>query len=571
MQLRIKPYNKNAFPLKALLIKGDSVRHWVSEIHALGLSLSEVDAYPVPGSSANTVFGCFVLLHSNKKLSDLRMHEQFQSVRDLLFIPSFSTLFPAMSEQELRKLFSSSKYFIHPETGLVELPEPIDWSELLIVPVEKCREIEKPQDAVFIPRNVDRFQIKAMPPEDALQEMEDQVFPKKKEFEDKPLNLFEKGKLLFYKLLFTGKEGKQGMFDGSDIKMPAWLSKLWPGFGGTWFDKMQEDFADLEERNKRKVDKLMEMLENDPEEALRYAIPIDPEGRGRGQIGNAALDFFTRRSNFSLFGTDGRSGSGYAVDLGDAMYDLQRQYIKTAEELKRKGDYEKAAFVYMKLLKNYVKAAETLEEGHKYNEAASIYLKHANNKTKAAQCYEKGNMTMEAIELYKELEANEKVGDLYLTINHRKEANIYFEKVATAHIDCARFLKASIVYRSKMNDPEAAQSVLLKGWRAHRDGNNCLRCYFDNIADTKELGREINAIYKNDVSEANVDNFLDVIRHEYKKKNELAENIREIAYEIIAARSQSDPSIVVTLKNFNENDKELLKDAVRFKLNNKGK
>lgn len=499
------------------------------------------------------------------------MHEQFQSVRDLLFIPSFSTLFPAISQQELDKLFSGSKYFIHPETGLVELSESINWSELLSAPNEQDRAIEKPEDAVFIPRRVDRFQIKAVPPEDALQEMEEQVFPKKKEFEDKPLNLLEKGKLLFYKLLFTNKGSKPGLLGGSDIETPSWLSKLMPRFGIALFDKMQEDFADLEERNKRKVDKLMEMLENDPEEALRYAIPIDLEGTGRGQSVNAELDFFTRRSDFSLFGSDGRSGSGYGVDLGSAMYDLQRQYLKTAEELKRKRDFEKAAFVYMKLLKNYDKAAEALEEGHKYNEAASIYLKYCLNKTKAAKCYEAGNMTTEAIELYKELNEDEKVGDLYLSMNHRKEANIYFEKVATAHTTHAKFMKASLVYRHKMEDEAAAQNALLQGWRQSKDSVNCLTSYFQHISDTKERGHEINEIYKTDVNYLNRSNFLDVIKHEYKKKNELADNVREIAYEIIAESAQTDPSIVVELRQFNEKDNELMKDTMRYKLNNKVK
>jgi hypothetical protein len=68
-------------------------------------------------------------------------------------------------------------------------------------------------------------------------------------------------------------------------------------------------------------------------------------------------------------------------------------------------------------LKNAHSAGNALETGEHYQEAASVYLKYANNKNKAAECFEKGSMTMDAIGLYKELNQDEKVGDLYITIH----------------------------------------------------------------------------------------------------------------------------------------------------------
>ncbi|OFY83691.1 MAG: hypothetical protein A3F72_12820 [Bacteroidetes bacterium RIFCSPLOWO2_12_FULL_35_15] len=313
----------------------------------------------------------------------------------------------------------------------------------------------------------------------------------------------------------------------------------------------------------------MDMFKNNPEEALKYAIPLDDIGSTRG--GNKSqLDLLKRWFDFSLLGNNSRSSSG-SINLGDHYYELQKQYNATAQELIKQKDYHKAAFIYMKLLKNNLMAAQTLESGNHFQEAATIYLKHAGNKNKAAECYEKGNMTNEAIEIYKELNENEKVGDLYLTIRKRKEADLYFEKVVTNYKSKNQYVKASLIYKNKMNNEQGGQSLLLEGWRSFKDPSNCLNNYFSNIRDIKILKREIETIYANDLNRQNSETFLQVIRHEYNKNNELSDSIREMAYEIVAAQIPKNPSIVSELKEFNLKDKELMKDTIRFKVNRKTK
>src|ERR1700761_8084029 len=97
--------------------------------------------------------------------------------------------------------------------------------------------------------------------------MEENTFPQKKEFNDKPLGWGEKIKLGLLKLLF-----------GSSDKIKASENRI--------IQSLQEKLEDLERRNQSEVEKLMELFKNNPDEALKYAIPLDGEGTTRG--GNMA-------------------------------------------------------------------------------------------------------------------------------------------------------------------------------------------------------------------------------------------------------------------------------------------
>ncbi|HYG49493.1 MAG TPA: hypothetical protein VD905_01270, partial [Flavobacteriales bacterium] len=211
-------------------------------------------------------------------------------------------------------------------------------------------------------------------------------------------------------------------------------------------------------------------------------------------------------------------------------------------------------------------AAQTLENGKLYQDAASVYVKFLNDKTGAARCYESGNMIHEAIELHKELNNHEKVGDLYMQLKRRGDAFVYYDKVAEGYKLNGQYIKASLIYKYKMEDPMRSQEILLKGWRDGKDAYNCLNNYFENIRDVKLLHNEINQVYKNDVHDTNKEQFLQVLKLEYRKHPEIAAPIREMAYEIVVSRIDKNPSITDDLKAFNENNTLLTKDISRFRL-----
>lgn len=260
-----------------------------------------------------------------------------------------------------------------------------------------------------------------------------------------------------------------------------------------------------------------------------------------------------------------RGGSGGSFYLENSLFDrIRSKYEELAEKYVSEGDYKKAAKVYMNLLQDNYRAAKTLENGGLYNEAAVIYLKKLNNKSDAAICYEKAKQYRKAIDLYKELEQKEKVGDLYKEMNDVKNAHIYYQMVADDFVGNNQMVKASLIYRKKMESPDEAQKVLLKGWEENKDAFNCLNNYFANIFDVKQLENQIQVLYKDTPTDKKI-MYLEAMKYEFKKDPKLKSVARNIAYRIISEKVETHSEIVNELKHFNPDDQVILKDISRYK------
>jgi len=265
-----------------------------------------------------------------------------------------------------------------------------------------------------------------------------------------------------------------------------------------------------------------------------------------------------------LSGRNRRRGSGNFY-LESSIFDrLRNKYEEFAQKYVDEKNYVKASKVYMNLLKDNYRGAKTLENGGLYNEAAVIYLKKLNNKADAAVCYEKAKQYRKAIDLYKELHQKEKVGDLYREINDVKSANSYYQMVVDDYVSNNQMVKASLIYREKMEMPPEAQTILLKGWNENRDAFNCLNNYFANIGDVNILDQKIQELYEGLPADKKM-TYLQALKIEFKKDPKLHATTRNIAYEIIAEKVKTNSEIVNELKHFNPEDEVILKDISRYK------
>ncbi|MDF1695568.1 MAG: hypothetical protein P1U56_07035 [Saprospiraceae bacterium] len=586
MQIRLRPHNKNIFPLSAFLIKGENPKMWVKDIMQTGWDLSTVDVHPIGGRTANSVWGCIVISGREIDRNEVEKFELCQKVNDVLYIPEMSRVVPAIDVQESMKIFNNEVHLFHPECGLVPLGSPIEWSDLLLESELKNVDVKSPSPSIFISEQIIGFHIQPVPKEDILKDLESPVVPEK--MKEEPLSVTEKAKLKMYKALLakengTGNKGGgtagggfSGAFGGGG-GLSGGLGGFLGGFAGALAggignmfsgldgltDSMRKDMEELERRNKSQIDKLMDMLNDNPEEALKYAIPLDEKGTSRG--GDLGEFNMTRMwDNFSLFGQSTSSGlNGPGVNLADYYIKLRKQYRETAEKMVNEKKYEKAAFIYMKLLQDYRKAAETLEQGKLYQEAAAIYLKYVKDKVKAAECYEKGLFYKEAIELYKEEKKYEKAGDLLMKIKDRKGAFEQYTLLAKDYESKYQYVKASLVYRNKMDDRLSGQKTLLRGWEEQRDGFNCLNNYFNNIPDEGEALRAMQEVRQNGLKKSNCRLFLKVIGIEFVKRQEINKQIKEMGYELISKWSIGNPDIVHSLKLFDK-DPEIVTDVNRY-------
>lgn len=567
MELNIKPFHKNTYAKGGILIKNSSPKVWLNEIEKIGFSLNAIKSYPIPSKIANELYGCLIVYNDNLKIKDIGKNAYCQVIENKVFIPENAIIYPAISPKDFENIFDENQYILHPDFGFFELNETVNWNLLILIPEEVKVLIKEPYKTVFIPQQLKSIRIEANL---------DQAF----NAIDNP---------------FSEEE---------------------------FIEKLPFDMQKILKGNQREMDKFLKFLEQNPEQALKFAVPLDTLGTFRGNndgsfrfgnksnidflkwlkvlviinvaiiiiiavvsicgslLSSLAFIFIFWLIRYLIKGYNERSfkstvGNRSSFLLDNSRFNaLQNKYENLAKEFTKQKEYHKAANVYLRLLKDNNKAAETLEKAGHYNEAAAIYLKYCKNKSKAAECYEEGKMYLQAIEIYKELPENnfEKIGDLYVKLNQHEEAQEYYIFVIEDYKKKYQFVKASLIFRKKIYDFQSAQDLLFEGWRSKIDAYNCLNNYFANIQDIDVLKSRIIATYNNDVDETNNINFVQVLKNEYSKDDDdLKELIRNIVYEIVAEKIQEEPNVVSELIFFNKTDKQYTKDVMKYKLNRKTK
>lgn len=552
------------------VIRGERLEEWLKTLSQHGFSITELEIYPLPGIQPNSVWGCLVVPNKEIAREVTLQHETCGYISDRLIVPTHSKLFPSVTTDELNDIFKAEVHFMHPAIGLVGLEEPLLLEKHISMPELVSPEIEVPKDTYSTTMNVLTFQVVAQKQEEVLEELENNLVEQSDRSIDKPLKFWEKVKLEFYRLaFFTSKKGAKRKIIGQKRRVFNFMEKVLNRFmnkSSKWGERMLTDFEDLVRRNQNEVDKLLQLIEDNPSEALKYALPINNETRGVDARHPGEYRLSKIWSSLSLNSNGGQRGR--TVDLGGKVNELQNNYELMARNFIQIGEFDKAAFIYLKLLKDNYRAATALEEGKLYQKAAALYLK-INSKEKAAECYELGNMTKEAIELYKELNKFEKVGDLYTSLHQKEEANKYYQEVVDHYSRNSQYVKASVVAHKKMGNHELGQGLLLTGWRQKSDAYNCLNYYLASYRNDEDLLKEIRHIYNVDIvpleSQGQLQAFLRVLKSLYKGQRPINPQIRDLAYTVVANNVEDTPNLVSDLYSFNPGDKLQVQDSIRYK------
>ena len=257
------------------------------------------------------------------------------------------------------------------------------------------------------------------------------------------------------------------------------------GGEGSWLDSLAKWSKNLlgsisketEELRHREILRLMEMLKNNPEEGLKYAIPFGGgEGRGMAPPGS---HLFERPVDFSLRNLGGGGPIDY-WNLPDHYYqELAKQYRALANRELQLGRYRRAAFIFAELLHELHAAASALEAGGDWREAAILYRTKLNQPLAAAQCLERGGLLDEAIEIYGPLGFDEKVGDLYARLERREDAESAWRRAIDTQVTQHRdYLKAAAIARDKLCDDERTLEILNQGWNDWNQPGQCLSQIF---------------------------------------------------------------------------------------------
>ncbi|WP_419494866.1 APC family permease [Chryseobacterium bernardetii] len=225
MELRIKPFPKNSYPKKGLLIKGSSPVIWLQEMETLGINLDMVKPYAVPADSPNILYGCF-LIFSDHAPQEIGRNAYFQCVDNRLFIPENTAFYPKVNPEDWDTV-DSDFLIMHPEFGLVKLSEQIDWLELIQEPGKIEETIKKPSNGVKIPQTIKSYTV----------EMD----------EEKMLEALQK-----------------------------------PQTEEEWMNSLPFDLKKVMAGNKKEIEKYLKYIEKYPERAIELGVPLDIMGTSRG-------------------------------------------------------------------------------------------------------------------------------------------------------------------------------------------------------------------------------------------------------------------------------------------------
>jgi hypothetical protein len=563
----------------AAFIRGSAPGIWFKELNRWSMGIQELECYLVPQSLHNLQpAGLFVIFRNAPDPKSLDLMEPYGLIADRLFVPVNALLTPVTGADELQNLLLWERQLFHPTIGLVGFSpsDKLDLSQLLECgqPAGKKWNLAKPG----IPAKNKLQQIRVQQPslEDVMESFKELVDPKSLE---QLMNKEEDKSML--KDLFQNlqQNSLNTALSALEKLKEAWASgnndenkQNYTGLSSGMLDKLEnwikENLADLEKKRNNEIKRLLNMFDENTDEALKYAIPLDSPYLNRGTTDPSAR-LGAHTTDFDL----GKLGGGRQTDSWNvhANYynDLRNKYQRAAQKEIEAKDFKKAAYIYAHLLGDFQSAANVLEQGKHYREAAVLYKDHLHNLPAAAGCLERGGLLLESIELYDRLHKYEKVGDLYQKMEQPENAEKYYEQSIEQLLANKDYLDASRIMQEKIHNPERAMQTLFKGWTDSRQSETCLKQYvsMQYEKDAAEAISGLQDIFANHTPRFKKNQFLNVLTYMNEQKNdpELLDTSRNMAYEIISEELENGKlSNLPALKKFLPQDPLIASDCSRF-------
>lgn len=462
-------------------IPGNDPARWLAEIARWGLPMPALRLYVLPASVRDrSAIGVLVVPPDGAAPQSVRRALPYGRLAGRLFLPVDARLDPPVSDAELRDKLLLDVQVLHPSAGLVGFQEDealavhdliapppwreTDWGRAVAAEAPKWRLVTvEPEEVPDVGDILDlgRGDIGSEAPDD-LPPAPDES--KLKDLKDAAARAGRPGLKIIKWLASHAPAGASG---------PTWANQL-----GEWANrKLSQISSGLEAARLKELHRLQNLLNTNPDEGLRHAIPLRSLGtRGRAPPGSRLTP---HNVNFSL---GGLGGGGRAADTWDVPPDvlqaLRQRYREAANRELRLGRYRRAAYIFAELLGDFAAAASALEQGRHYREAAVLYRDHLKQPRKAAECLEHGGLLTEAVALYEELQMFEKAGDLYAQLEQPDEAARCYRAQVSALLARAHTLAAAQLLETKLRAPDEALTALTAAWPDSDAAGVCLRAAF---------------------------------------------------------------------------------------------
>jgi len=450
----------------AWVIPGGDPRAWLSELCRWRVALHGLSLYVLPTASRNREpSGLFVPVSGSEPPRATHRAHPYRRLGATLFFPADTELWPPVLEDEIDRVLPGPLYLLHPALGLVGFDEAdrLTVADLLEPPSARTASWSHAHPGLArAPRLRSVSLVDPVDPDEFLEAGRDEIGT---ELPDRLPRSSAKGP-------GAGRERR---------RRPRSVM-------GRMRGRLEGLTTQLLARRHRAIMRLLERLKTDPDDGLRYAIPLaGPTHRG---VAPPSDSLVRRLVDFCLAGlAGGRPVDGWEVHE-DYYARLRQRYTEAAEREMGLGRYRRAAYVYAHLLGDYRNAALALRTGRHFREAAALYQKYLHSPRNAAECLEEGGLLTEAIALYEGLEEHEKVGELYLRIDNPQAARAAFRREVDKRCARAELVSAARLLEQRLQEPDEGLELLAGAWPDHPQAESCLRERFQLLA---RLGRHESA------------------------------------------------------------------------------
>ncbi len=458
----------------AWFIPGDDIAVWLTEIARSDLDQARVKLRVLPsGVQDRSPLGVLVVCDEAAPTSGITRSIPYGRIGKSIFVPVDAELFPPVSASELEELQGFQDLLVfHPRVGLVafESNDALRIADLLQPPERRHVEWGLAQPGVKFASRLQSI-VAEMPPSanELLEQGREDIGDRQGELDQLP-----------------PAPGESRVRESAE-QSGGFLKRLMDGlrrmFGGSE-RLMAPPKADESLRN-RELRRLLHLLAENPDEGLKYALPLENPSAHRGQAEPSNV-LGERDTNFNLSGLRGGGGSNaWTIDHASFMQ-IQQRYRELAAREMNLGKYRRAAYIFAHLLADLSSAAGALKAGRHWQEAAVLYRDKLNQPREAAKCLADGGLLSEAIVAYEELGEFETVGDLYRTLDDEERAMTAYEKAASSQSSRQQWREAARILEVKLKRPDAALQTLEAAWPGDNAAQACLKEKFDLLS---RLGR----------------------------------------------------------------------------------
>jgi len=406
-----------------------------------------------------------------------------------LWIASDSQLSPSLPEERLLSMLPADMVCVWlASTGLIGF-EPSDrWQlhDLVTLPATFAPEQawHSPPDTVMLPQRLSGFSLQRAPDWQAMFHDESQTIGNQSDAlgqgSDPSLTgPFQSFVRKLIARLRRKPEDATPPATGSD-EQRSWLNEKWQQMlASKW----------LESKRDAQLQKLVDMMDRNPDHALQYALPLGGDGSFRG-LSTPGSELTSQRPDFSLGGLGGDGGPADLWQIDNGMrVQLQHAYRRQANRESALGRHRRAAYIYAHLLGDYASAARVLEVGEYWSEAAELYARKLRRPNDAARCHVAAGQFAAAAEIHEQQNDYVAAAEVWQRTGDESRAKNLFQQAVRRHIANGKPILAAGLLDSRLQAREEATELLIQQWPGGHEPARALKQVFDWWAEAGQHDR----------------------------------------------------------------------------------